>query len=232
MQQLVNSKCVLCQQRIGSIVEGSFCKGCGGPVHKRCIRPETAATSEDRCAFCGSDRPEIVVPSHKAKPTVDAPRRKRRLLFVVIAVAVAIVSSVCYFWLIPTLRYASNASKPPQTVSAEQLRKEMRENPNEALSTYAPGIPLILTGVVIGEGPIFMPGFSGDYDVTLTGRDDNPGEAPWIMCRVREDQIPAFRPVHIDDVITVQGNCLLTRNDFLVLHNCTLSQHPGRPKQK
>src|SRR5262249_238343 len=147
---------------------------------------------ENGCSICGSDRPEIVAPPPKPKPPVDVRRRRRRFLFIAGSFAAGIVFCIAYFWLIPFIRYAINASKPALVVSAEELVKLMRENPKEAESSYAPGTPVILTGTVIGEAGFNMPGHSGPYDVTLRGNDDEPGELPWIICRAREDQKPAF----------------------------------------
>ena len=227
MQQLVNSTCVLCQQRIGSIVEGRFCARCGSPVHKRCIRPESAGAAENMCSACGANRPEIVVASPKAEPPVDAPRRTRRLLFIACAVAAGIVFCIAYFWVIPTVRYAINASKPARRVSAEQLRQEIREDVKETQSNYPPGTPLIVSGVVIGiEGPALYT--KGPYDVILTGKDENPGEFPWITCKVVKEYVASSGPIKPDDVVTVRGFCFVVREEGVWLTDCTLLEHGER----
>src|SRR5262245_44369460 len=54
MQQLVGRACVVCGQRIGSVVEGRFCPTCGNAVHNGCVEPGSAAP--DKCPDCGGDR--------------------------------------------------------------------------------------------------------------------------------------------------------------------------------
>ncbi len=60
MAQLVNSLCVLCQKRIGSIIEGRFCKSCTSPYHTKC---RDAAISQGippgNCQECGCDPAQI-----------------------------------------------------------------------------------------------------------------------------------------------------------------------------
>jgi hypothetical protein len=51
MPQLVGQVCVLCEQRIGSVVDGCFCDVCGKPAHRACRR--TAAADAGACAGCG-----------------------------------------------------------------------------------------------------------------------------------------------------------------------------------
>jgi hypothetical protein len=71
MQQLVNSLCVVCLKRIGSIVEGRFCERCGSPVHKNCVQSQANSNPESGCSVCGSDRPELPIPLHKEKVPGD-----------------------------------------------------------------------------------------------------------------------------------------------------------------
>lgn len=59
MQQLVGSACVICQQRIGSVVEGGFCEGCHGAVHNRCMQPQSAQLAEGRCSVCGANLSQV-----------------------------------------------------------------------------------------------------------------------------------------------------------------------------
>ncbi len=42
LPQLVGRSCAVCDERIGSEVDGRFCEGCGNPIHNRCT---TAAPS-------------------------------------------------------------------------------------------------------------------------------------------------------------------------------------------
>jgi hypothetical protein len=51
MRQLVGLKCSVCQQRISSILEGSFCDQCGSPLHDQCRKAE-ATTGEKSCPVC------------------------------------------------------------------------------------------------------------------------------------------------------------------------------------
>jgi hypothetical protein len=53
--QLVGLPCVLCNRSVDSILEGRFCNGWGGAVHKKCIKAPAAAES-GQCAVCGSTR--------------------------------------------------------------------------------------------------------------------------------------------------------------------------------
>jgi hypothetical protein len=141
------------------------------------------------------------------------------MLFILCVLAVGIVLCLGYFWIIPAVRYSINASKPARTVSAEQLRKEIRENLKEAQSNYPPGTLLIVTGVVIGE----------DRGLTLTS-EEKPNEPPWIACLVPETRIRSLGSARIDDVITVQGFCSAVSEDFLVLRDCTLLEHNEKKK--
>lgn len=54
-RQLVGSKCVLCQERIGSILEGEHCAQCGHPIHNKCVKHATESASEGLCPLCGSE---------------------------------------------------------------------------------------------------------------------------------------------------------------------------------
>jgi hypothetical protein len=53
-RQLVGELCVICRNRIGSIVDGLFCQACGCPVHTKCAQPQTERV-ESRCPQCGAD---------------------------------------------------------------------------------------------------------------------------------------------------------------------------------
>jgi hypothetical protein len=56
MRQLVGLSCVLCGERIGSIIDGRFCESCGCPIHNKCVRPTGDADRDSRCATCGANR--------------------------------------------------------------------------------------------------------------------------------------------------------------------------------
>ena len=53
MPQLVGATCAICQQRIGSVLEGKFCSACDSPVHTKCSQP--GAGSDGKCSTCGVD---------------------------------------------------------------------------------------------------------------------------------------------------------------------------------
>jgi len=53
MEQLVGSACVICQQSIGSVVEGRFCDACESPVHKDCMRLDSTGDAH-KCFLCGA----------------------------------------------------------------------------------------------------------------------------------------------------------------------------------
>jgi hypothetical protein len=54
MRQIVGSSCVLCRERIGSILDGQFCASCGCPVHTKCVQPAAPIDGATRCAACGT----------------------------------------------------------------------------------------------------------------------------------------------------------------------------------
>lgn len=58
MRQLVGCSCVICEGRIGSIVEGLFCADCGNPVHRACLGAPSDVGG--KCRTCGG---EIAKPS-------------------------------------------------------------------------------------------------------------------------------------------------------------------------
>jgi len=51
IMQLVGQKCVLCGERISSIVEGRFCSACDASVHDKCAAPSMEG---GRCSTCGA----------------------------------------------------------------------------------------------------------------------------------------------------------------------------------
>jgi hypothetical protein len=69
MRQLVGQNCAVCGNRIGSVVDGRFCEGCGNPVHDNCSKPAPEPVSNDEllsvadqqfCPRCGAI-PQTVV---------------------------------------------------------------------------------------------------------------------------------------------------------------------------
>ena len=97
----------------------------------------------------------------------------------------------------------------------------------ETQSNYPPGTPLIVSGVVIGiEGPALYT--KGPYDVILTGKDENPGEFPWITCKVVKEYVASSGPIKPDDVVTVRGFCFVVREEGVWLTDCTLLEHGER----
>lgn len=68
LKQVVGLKCLRCQQRIGSVLEGSFCNTCDSPVHTQCARPESSA---GLCPACGSEA--TVKPPAPPAPPPEGP---------------------------------------------------------------------------------------------------------------------------------------------------------------
>jgi hypothetical protein len=56
MEQLVGCTCVVCGQRISSILEGRFCSACGNALHHDCGKPVDAPADPGRCPDCGGQR--------------------------------------------------------------------------------------------------------------------------------------------------------------------------------
>lgn len=54
MRQLVGQRCVICRQRIGSVLEGEFCSACGQPSHFECSKPPLEI-ADNLCHSCGGD---------------------------------------------------------------------------------------------------------------------------------------------------------------------------------
>jgi hypothetical protein len=52
--QIVGEICLVCGQRVGSVLEGHFCSGCGYAVHSKCVLKQ-AASSGSACLICGGD---------------------------------------------------------------------------------------------------------------------------------------------------------------------------------
>jgi len=68
MAQLVGSVCVLCQRRIGSILEGHFCRACSQSIHEACLKPKGLAQSAGHCTECGSPVVATRVPNDHNGP--------------------------------------------------------------------------------------------------------------------------------------------------------------------
>lgn len=61
--QLVGETCVLCNKRIGSIIEGEFCAACGTPIHHQCVQAASERRNATGCSRCGCDPAAQVPPS-------------------------------------------------------------------------------------------------------------------------------------------------------------------------
>ena len=75
-RQLVGSKCVLCQERIGSVMEGEHCAQCRHPVHNKCVKPESERGGDGLCALCGSP----VTQAEVVQQVKEEKKRKNRAL--------------------------------------------------------------------------------------------------------------------------------------------------------
>ena len=91
MGQFVNSKCVVCGQRIQSIVEGRICEECGHPVHSRCFQPQAADAEENKCTICGSDRSKPVAQRRQSGNRAGVPSLDSRTAFLVCAFGAALI---------------------------------------------------------------------------------------------------------------------------------------------
>jgi hypothetical protein len=65
MLQLVGQKCLICQQKLESILEGRFCEQCGCPIHNTCSERPREQRAPDSCEQCGTPR-QIAV-EHRAQ---------------------------------------------------------------------------------------------------------------------------------------------------------------------
>ncbi len=59
MRQLVGLTCTICQRSVDSVVEGRFCDGCNGAVHKECIKPPADQKADGMCPVCGADQRQV-----------------------------------------------------------------------------------------------------------------------------------------------------------------------------
>jgi hypothetical protein len=62
-RQLVGEMCVICHQRIGDLVEGTFCQACGSAVHHACVQAHGSGL-EGRCQSCGGDPSVKLAPDY------------------------------------------------------------------------------------------------------------------------------------------------------------------------
>jgi hypothetical protein len=53
MRQLVGLRCVICQERISSVLEGRFCSSCQNAIHNQCAATTSAPLGRDICHLCG-----------------------------------------------------------------------------------------------------------------------------------------------------------------------------------
>lgn len=70
MTQLVGHKCLLCQRRIFTVLDGMFCPKCHCAVHHACIKPDELPRSPIHCPSCGGN-PSLVLPPNYS---VDGPK--------------------------------------------------------------------------------------------------------------------------------------------------------------
>ena len=69
MAQLVGQMCVVCRERIGSVLDSRFCPDCGCPVHAVCST--TAQRSEGSCPACGAPAAEVAARRGTAEKEVS-----------------------------------------------------------------------------------------------------------------------------------------------------------------
>ena len=75
MMQLIGLDCVLCSERISSVLDGKFCSTCGCPVHSRCAKAD--ASRSGVCAACGAD--EASIAAHRQRSQEEAAARVHQL---------------------------------------------------------------------------------------------------------------------------------------------------------
>lgn len=63
-RQLVGRVCVLCGERISSILDGRCCDQCGSPVHHKCIGRSDLPKAKTPCSTCGGDPLSELPPQH------------------------------------------------------------------------------------------------------------------------------------------------------------------------
>jgi hypothetical protein len=61
-RQIVNEECILCQQRIASIMDGILCSGCGAAFHQHCA--QTVEASGVRCCPRCKQRSRDIIQIH------------------------------------------------------------------------------------------------------------------------------------------------------------------------
>ncbi len=96
MRQLVGLSCVLCHDRIGSIIDGRFCEACACPIHMTCAKPVGDADGESLCATCGaacsqSTREQSLHREHQSN-SVAPPTGRNPIVWVAGIVGFAIMS--------------------------------------------------------------------------------------------------------------------------------------------
>jgi hypothetical protein len=68
MSQLIGQQCLQCGQVIGDYLAGSFCKGCGNPVHHACKSRNGERETATNCPACGCNPSTIAPPTAIATP--------------------------------------------------------------------------------------------------------------------------------------------------------------------
>jgi len=75
MPQLVGQRCVLCEQRIMTILDGRFCKACSQAVHDSCAKSDNLPRSNSHCPACGGNpslrlSPDFAAGGEKVKSAI------------------------------------------------------------------------------------------------------------------------------------------------------------------
>jgi hypothetical protein len=137
MRQLVGELCVICRERIGSEIEGHFCRACGCPVHEGCGRPaEGAATG---CSSCGA----ATVDSEREQALHRKDQRQRTS----VSRQMQVLKGVGVFGLVSLL-------------GGLRLLAYLAKNPNSGFAEIVDvGIPLFIG--LVGIAGCFVVGFWG-----------------------------------------------------------------------
>ena len=72
MRQLVNTACVVCGERIKSVIDARFCDGCRCPVHDGCVKP---SGDDGSCATCGAAATRVEADRAVRQPDDYSPRK-------------------------------------------------------------------------------------------------------------------------------------------------------------
>jgi hypothetical protein len=113
MSQLVNSLCVVCRERIESIIDGHICAACGVPLHEWCARPPETPDARKTCPICRGESAKVaarvkeVQEQHGPAPheeTKDLAKRPLSPLAFLLLFKFGVLGVVCFllslWWLI------------------------------------------------------------------------------------------------------------------------------------